>query len=50
MSDYDQRPGETALPFDPAETADDARVVFIGKINSPWKTRQDCPKNIAQAR
>ncbi len=50
MSDYDQRPGETALPFDPAETADDARVVFIGKVISPWKTRQECPKNIAQAR
>lgn len=50
MSDYDKRPGETELPFDPAQTADDARVVFVGKISSPWKTRADCPKNIARAR
>ena len=50
MSDYDQRPGEVALSFDPAKTANDASVVFIGKVLSPWKTRRDCPKNIAQAR
>lgn len=42
------RPGETALPFDPAERAD-ARVVFIGRIRSPW-SRGDCPKNIRLAR
>ncbi len=50
MSDYDQRPGEIALPFDPAETADDARVVFIGHVRSPWKTRPECPRNLARAR
>ncbi len=50
MSDNQQRPGEIALPFDPAKTADDGRVVFIGKIRSAWKTREECPKNIAQAR
>ncbi len=50
MSKYDKRTNETALDFDPAQTADDASVIFIGKINSPWKTRAQCPKNIAQAR
>lgn len=50
MSNYDKREGETALPFDPAQTADDASIVFIGKISSPWKSRADCPKNIARAR
>ena len=28
----------------------DAHVVFIGRINSPWKTREDCPKNMDAAR
>ncbi len=50
MPNYDKRPGEIALDFDPAQTADDGNVVFIGKIKSPWKTRTECPKNIAQAR
>jgi tRNA (adenine37-N6)-methyltransferase len=50
MSNYDQRPGEIRLPFDPAKTATDASVVFIGRIRSPWKTRSECPRNIAQAR
>lgn len=50
MTGFDQRPGEIAAPFDPAETAADASVVFIGRIRSPWKTRSDCPKNLRQAR
>lgn len=50
MSNYDQRSGEIALDFDPAKTANDANVVFIGKISSPWETRAQCPRNIAQAR
>ncbi|MCF6197942.1 MAG: tRNA (N6-threonylcarbamoyladenosine(37)-N6)-methyltransferase TrmO [Hyphomicrobiaceae bacterium] len=45
-----QRQGEIALPFDPAETAKDAAVVFIGLIRSPWESRKKCPKNMAQAR
>ena len=49
-SEFDARPGEIALPFDPATEADDARVVFIGRIASPWRTRADCPKNLARAR
>jgi tRNA-Thr(GGU) m(6)t(6)A37 methyltransferase TsaA len=50
VDNYDQRPGEVRLPFDPVETADDAAIIFIGKINSPWKTRSECPRNIRQAR
>ncbi len=50
MKDSGKRPGEIALDFDPAETAEDGRVVFIGRIESAWKTRDECPKNIARAR
>jgi tRNA-Thr(GGU) m(6)t(6)A37 methyltransferase TsaA len=50
MTHRKERPGDIALPFDPAETASDAAVVFIGRIRSPWKTREDCPRNLAQAR
>ena len=50
MNDYDQRPGEVRLPFDPAETAADASVTFLGRIRSPWKYRSECPKNMLQAR
>src|SRR4051812_22048922 len=42
--------GELALGFDPAELAGDARIVFIGRIRSPWKTREQCPKNMRDAR
>ncbi len=50
QAEFGLREGETALPFDPSETADDARVVFIGKIHSSWTERADCPKNIIAAR
>jgi tRNA (adenine37-N6)-methyltransferase len=50
MDDYDKRPGELALAFDPAKTADDARLVFIGRAETPWRAREECPKNIRQAR
>lgn len=46
MSRFDARLGETrmegALSFD-------ARVTFIGHIESPWSL-EDCPKNLRQAR
>ncbi|TWG93322.1 tRNA-Thr(GGU) m(6)t(6)A37 methyltransferase TsaA [Mesorhizobium sp. J18] len=45
-----QREGEIALDFDPAKAAPDAGLVFIGGVVSPWKTREDCPKNMAAAR
>jgi len=50
MSSSDRRPGEIAAPLDPALAADDARLVFIGRIRSPWRSREECPKNIRVAR
>ena len=50
MSQKSLRPGEIVVPGDPAGAADDARLVFIGRIRSPWKTRADCPKNLPLAR
>ncbi len=44
------RDGEVTLGFDPAALAGDAHVVFIGRIRSPWKSRDDCPKNMREAR
>ena len=41
MSDFDLRPGEIAVAT-PDHT--DADVYFIGRIRTPWQTRQDCPK------
>jgi tRNA-Thr(GGU) m(6)t(6)A37 methyltransferase TsaA len=43
------RPGEVALPFDPATQAD-AGVAFIGRIRSPWPKDGSCPKNLREAR
>lgn len=50
MHDAKMRPGEVALAFDPAQTAGDAHLVYIGRAETPWPTRDDCPKNIRQAR
>ncbi|MCP4319520.1 MAG: tRNA (N6-threonylcarbamoyladenosine(37)-N6)-methyltransferase TrmO [Hyphomicrobiales bacterium] len=50
MVTAEQRPGEVALPFDPAEIADNANLIFLGKIRSPWRNRSDCPRNLMQAR
>ena len=47
---FEAREGEIALAYDPAAMAADAHLVFIGSIRSPWKTRADCPKNMAAAR
>jgi tRNA-Thr(GGU) m(6)t(6)A37 methyltransferase TsaA len=38
----DIRPGEIAVAL-PEQF--DAGVYFIGRIRTPWKTRDDCPKN-----
>ena len=46
----EKRDGEQELGFDPATSAGDGQVVFIGRIASPWKTRADCPKNMRAAR
>lgn len=50
MHDIKMRPGEVALSFDPAETAADASLVFIGRAETPWPDRDACPKNIREAR
>ncbi|MCV0397529.1 MAG: tRNA (N6-threonylcarbamoyladenosine(37)-N6)-methyltransferase TrmO [Rhizobiaceae bacterium] len=50
MTSGDPRPGEKRLPADPAGMAGDARVVFIGRVRSPWTDRTNCPKNMAAAR
>ena len=50
MTQRKLRPGDVALSFDPAETAEDGAVVFIGRIRSPWKTKDDCPRNLTEAR
>ena len=49
MGDDDLRDGELALPFDPALTARDARLMFIGRIHSPWTARATCPHNLREA-
>ncbi len=46
----DVRPGEIALPFDPGALTPEAGLVFIGRIRSPWTSRQDAPRNMARAR
>lgn len=46
----DEQPGERILPFDPGGLAGDARLNFIGRITSPWRSREDCPKSMAAAR
>lgn len=45
-----KRDGEVELTFDPAETANDARLEFIGRIRSAWSERENCPKNMTAAR
>ena len=44
------REGEIPLSFDPAQSAADAHVVFIGRVESPWRDRAECPKNMRAAR
>ena len=44
--DFGIRDGEVAAEL-PA--APDAGVYFIGRIHTPWKTRQDCPKNARES-
>lgn len=50
MTNDGLRPGERVLPFDPRETADDARLQFIGRVRSPWSGQAACPKNPRAAR
>jgi tRNA (adenine37-N6)-methyltransferase len=47
---FEQREGEHPLADDPAAMPGDGHVVFIGRIRSPWATRDECPKNMRAAR
>jgi len=44
--DYGIRPGEVAVDL-PGQT--DAGVYFIGRIHTPWRRREDCPKNARES-
>ncbi len=46
----DEREGEVLLPFDPGEAIGGPRIMYIGRIESPWPTRKSCPRNISIAR
>jgi tRNA-Thr(GGU) m(6)t(6)A37 methyltransferase TsaA len=43
---YDIRPGEIAVPL-PKDF--DASLYFIGRIRTPWRRREDCPKNARES-
>jgi tRNA-Thr(GGU) m(6)t(6)A37 methyltransferase TsaA len=45
-----ERVGEIRAAFDPASLPGDARLVFIGHARTPWRDRDDCPKNLREAR
>lgn len=47
--DHDIRPGEARFAVDPA-VADDARLAFIGRAATAFARREDCPKNVREAR
>jgi tRNA-Thr(GGU) m(6)t(6)A37 methyltransferase TsaA len=47
---FETRSGEKLLDTDPATMPPDGHVVFIGRIASPWTTRETCPKNMQAAR
>src|SRR5687767_5870584 len=48
MSDdeFGERDGERSILL---PDTFDAGVFFIGRISTPWRTRQDCPKNSAES-
>jgi tRNA (adenine37-N6)-methyltransferase len=50
IMDHTERPGEIGSALDPARLPADAGLVFIGRAHTPWMTRDDCPKNLRQAR
>lgn len=47
---FETRDGEKLLETDPATMPPDGHVVFIGRIASPWTSRETCPKNMNTAR
>ena len=47
---FEMRGGEVALAEDPASQTGDAHILFIGTLRSTWTSRDDCPKNMREAR
>jgi tRNA-Thr(GGU) m(6)t(6)A37 methyltransferase TsaA len=47
---FERREGEEILDMDPATMPPGGHIVFIGHINSPWTSRETCPKNMRAAR
>lgn len=45
-NNYGVRDGEMTADLPPAA---DAQVYFIGRIHTPWKRREDCPKNARES-
>ncbi|MBB3949166.1 SAM-dependent methyltransferase [Aureimonas jatrophae] len=43
------REGEVPFAVDPGDR-DDARLAFIGHLESPWRERGSCPRNMREAR
>ncbi|MAA98010.1 MAG: tRNA (N6-threonylcarbamoyladenosine(37)-N6)-methyltransferase TrmO [Stappia sp.] len=44
------RPGEVILEQDPASLQADAGLVFIGHVETPWRTVSECPRNGGKTR
>ncbi len=47
---FETRDGEKLLQTDPADMTPDGHIVFVGRIASPWTSRESCPKNMRAAR
>jgi tRNA-Thr(GGU) m(6)t(6)A37 methyltransferase TsaA len=43
---YGIRPGEVAVSL---PERFDAEIYFVGRIHTPWKTRDECPKNARES-
>lgn len=50
MVNHDIRPGEVVAAIDPASARQDAGLVFIGQVRTPWCDPASCPKNLSEAR
>lgn len=46
----ERRAGEVALERDPASVPADAGLVYIGHLETPWRTIGECPRNGGKTR
>jgi tRNA-Thr(GGU) m(6)t(6)A37 methyltransferase TsaA len=46
IGEFGERDGERSIPL---PDRFDAGLFFIGRIATPWRSRQDCPKNSAES-